>query len=104
MQGENQWAAKVIRTEAEIDPVTKMMAVVARINKLDKQMYTTPLAVGQFVQAKISGVDLEGISVLPRSSVRNESVWVVDKQMYAKALVEVIRNESEFALVKEGLN
>ncbi|GIQ98222.1 MAG: hypothetical protein CM15mP4_0590 [Candidatus Neomarinimicrobiota bacterium] len=33
-----------------------MMAVVARINKLDKQMYTTPLAVGQFVQAKISGV------------------------------------------------
>ena len=103
MQGENQWAAKVIRTEAEIDPVTKMMAVVARINKLDKQMYTTPLAVGQFVQAKISGVDLEGISVLPRSSVRNESVWVVDKQMLMqKRLVEVIRNESEFALVEEG--
>ena len=103
IQGENQWDAKVIRTEAEIDPVTKMMAVVARINKLDKQMYTTPLAVGQFVQAKISGVDLESISVLPRSSVRNESVWVVDKQMLMqKRLVEVIRNESEFALVREG--
>ena len=66
-------------------------------------MYTTPLAVGQFVQAKISGVDLEGISVLPRSSVRNESVWVVDEQMLLqKRLVEVIRNESEFALVEEG--
>ena len=103
MQGENQWTAKVIRTEAEIDPVTKMMAVVAKINKLDKQMYTTPLAVGQFVQAKIFGVDLEGVSVLPRSSVRNESVWVVDKQMLLqKRLVEVIRNESEFALVEEG--
>ena len=103
IQGNNQWPAKVVRTEAEIDPITRMMAVVAKIENVDNQMYTTPLAVGQFVQAKISGIELNRISVLPRSSVRNESVWVVDKQMTMQnRSVEVIRNESEFALIGEG--
>ena len=103
IQGDNQWPAKVIRTEAEIDPITRMMAVVAKIENIDSQMYTTPLAVGQFVQAKISGIELNKISVLPRSSVRNETVWVVDEQMTMQnRSVEVIRNESEFALIGEG--
>ena len=103
IQGNNQWPAKVIRTEAEIDPITRMMAVVAKIENIDNEMFTTPLAVGQFVQAKISGIELNKISVLPRSSVRNETVWVVDDSMTMQnRSVEVIRNESEFTLIGEG--
>ncbi len=103
IQGDNQWPAKVIRTEAEIDPITRMMAVVAKIENINSQMYSTPLAVGQFVQAEILGIELNKISVLPRSSVRNETVWVVDEQMTMQnRSVEVIRNESEFALIREG--
>ncbi len=103
LKGDNQWSAKVIRTEAEIDPITKMMAVIARINNIEEKIHNTPLAVGQFVQAKISGIEIKDITMLPRSSVRNGSVWVVDKQMLMQnRLVEVIRNESEFALVGEG--
>ena len=103
IQGDNQWPAKVIRTEAEIDPITRMMAVVAKIENINSQMYSTPLAVGQFVQAEISGIELDKISILPRSSVRNETVWVVDEQMTMQnRSVEVIRNESEFALIREG--
>ena len=103
IQGENQWSAKVVRTEAEIDPVTRMMAVVAKIDNIDDKMFIKPLAVGQFVQAKISGIEMKNISVIPRSSVRNESAWVVDEQMTMQnRTVEVIRNESEFALIGEG--
>jgi|TARA_B110000438_G_scaffold5582_1_gene5569 RND family efflux transporter MFP subunit len=103
IQGDNKWAAKIVRTEAEIDPVTKMMAVVAKVNNSDKKTFNNPLAVGQFVQAKISGIEIPDISVLPRSSVRNGSVWIVDNQMSMQnRLVEVIRNEDEFALIREG--
>jgi len=103
IQGENQWSAKVVRTEAEIDPITRMMAVVAKIDNIDDKMFTTPLAVGQFVQAKIFGVEIKNISVIPRSLVRNESAWVVDKRMTMQnRSVEVIRNEDEFALIGEG--
>ena len=103
IQGDNKWLAKIVRTEAEIDPVTRMMAVVAKVDNSDRKMFTMPLAVGQFVQAKISGIEISEISVLPRSSVRNESVWVVDNQMLMQnRLVEVLRNEDEFALIGEG--
>ena len=103
IQGDNKWPAKIVRTEAEIDPVTRMMAVVAKVDNSDKKMFTTPLAVGQFVQAKISGIEILNISVLPRSSVRNESVWVVDNQMSMQnRSVDVLRNEDDFALIGEG--
>jgi RND family efflux transporter MFP subunit len=103
IQGNNQWPAKVIRTEAEIDPITRMMAVVAKIENIDNEIFNTPLAVGQFVQAKISGIELNKVSVLPRSSVRNETVWVVDEAMTMQnRSVEIIRNESEFTLIGEG--
>mgnify|MGYP001293638190 FL=1 len=103
IQGDNKWPAKIVRTEAEIDPVTRMMAVVAKVDNSDRKMFTTPLAVGQFVQAKISGIEISEISVLPRSSVRNESVWVVDNEMLMQnRSVEVLRNEDEFALIGEG--
>ena len=103
IQGNNKWPAKIVRTESEIDPVTRMMAVVAKVDNSDRKMFTMPLAVGQFVQAKISGIEISEISVLPRSSVRNESVWVVDNQMLMQnRSVEVLRNEDEFALIGEG--
>ena len=103
IQGDNKWPAKIVRTEAEIDPVTRMMAVVAKVDNSDKKMFTTPLAVGQFVEAKISGIEILNISVLPRSSVRNESVWVVDNQMTMQnRSVDVLRNEDDFALIGEG--
>tara|TARA_Y100000758_G_scaffold38749_1_gene25405 strand:+ start:1002 stop:2126 length:1125 start_codon:yes stop_codon:yes gene_type:complete len=103
IQGDNKWPAKIVRTEAEIDPVTRMMAVVAKVDNSDKKMFTTPLAVGQFVEAKISGIEILNISVLPRSSVRNESVWVVDNQMSMQnRSVDVLRNEDDFALIGEG--
>jgi RND family efflux transporter MFP subunit len=103
IQGDNKWPAKIVRTEAEIDPVTRMMAVVAKVDNSDKKMFTTPLVVGQFVQAKISGIEILDISVLPRSSVRNESVWIVDNQMSMQnRSVDVLRNEDDFALIGEG--
>ena len=103
IQGDNKWPAKIVRTEAEIDPVTRMMAVVAKVDNSDKKMFTTPLVVGQFVEAKISGIEISDISVLPRSSVRNESVWVVDNQMSMQnRSVDVLRNEDDFALIGEG--
>ena len=103
IQGDNKWLGKIVRTEAEIDHITRMMAVVAKIDDSDNKMFTTPLAIGQFVQAKISGIEILNISVLPRSSVRNESVWVVDSlKLLRNRSVEVLRNEDEFALIGEG--
>ena len=99
-QGENFFNGKIIRAEAEVDPSTRMLSVVAEV---DNDL-TYNIVVGQFVQAIISGVEINDVTILPRSSVRNESVWVIDNnlKLYNRS-VEIIRYEREFALVGDGL-
>lgn len=99
-QGENIFDGKIIRAEAEVDPLTRMLSVVAQINN----DVTNNIVVGQFVQAIIYGNEISDVTILPRASVRNESIWVIDKDLKLfNRPVEIVRFESEFALVGEGL-
>ena len=98
--GENKFDGKVIRAESEVDPTTRMLSVVAQI----ENNASRNIAVGQFVQALIFGTEIKNITILPRASVRNESVWVIDKDLVLfNRAVETLRFEREFALVGEGL-
>jgi len=102
--GDIQWPGKITRAEAEIDPITRMLALVVRINNINSVLSAnTPLAIGQFVEATISGTELNDITVIPRTAVRDESVWVVDQDLRLRnRAVEIIRYEDAFALIGEG--
>ena len=95
---------KVVRAEAEVDPITRMLSIVARIDNTPSVSNSNPIAVGQFVQAIIYGIEIPDVVVLPRTAVRDEGVWVVDTSMilYNRS-VEVLRYENEFALIGEGI-
>jgi hypothetical protein len=83
-----------------------MRSVVARIdNGKNFNTNSNPIAVGQFVQAEIQGIEISDIFVLPRNMVRGESIWVVDpKMMLFNRPVNVVRYENEFALIDEGID
>ena len=102
--GDILWQGRITRAEAEIDPITRMLALVARINNINSVLSAnTPLAVGQFVEATISGIELNDITVIPRTAVRDERVWVVDQDLRLRNRpVEIIRYEDAFALIGEG--
>ena len=104
--GNEKLEGRVIRAEAEVDPVTRMRSVVARIdNGKNFNTNSNPIAVGQFVQAEIQGIEISDIFVLPRNMVRGESIWVVDpKMMLFNRPVNVVRYENEFALIDEGID
>ena len=99
-----RWKGNIVRTEAEVDPLTRMLAIVARIdNRKSKATSQTPLAIGQYVSAAINGIEIENVSLIPRTLVRNESVWVVDdKKTLRKRNVEIIRFENENAFIENG--
>ena len=95
---------KVVRAEAEVDPITRMLSIVARIDNTPSVSNSNPIAVGQFVQAIIYGIEIPDVVVLPRTAVRDEGVWVVDTSMILyNRPVEVLRYENEFALIGEGI-
>ena len=94
---------KVIRAEAEINPRTRMLSVVASIVKNEDQGQNLVL-VGQYTQATIYGTKVNDVYVISRNNIRNESLWVVDSNMeLMKRPVNVLRYENEYALVNEGI-
>jgi|TARA_B110000914_G_scaffold225561_1_gene246650 RND family efflux transporter MFP subunit len=100
------WQGKVVRTEGELDPMTRMVHVVARIaNPYDSRQERAPLAVGLFVDATIHGKTISNATVLPRSALRQgNQVLVVDEQDRLRfRTVNVLRLVDDQVYIGEGL-
>ncbi|MGD8341640.1 MAG: efflux RND transporter periplasmic adaptor subunit [Gammaproteobacteria bacterium] len=100
------WTAKLVRTEAEIDPGTRMVYAIARVEgtgQLGDESIGPP--VGLFVEAEIAGRELDDVVVLPRSALRNgEYVLVVDTENRIKLTpVEVLRIYRDNVYITAGL-
>ena len=103
---EHQWPAQVVRTEGELDPQTRMINLVARVEApYAPAAGRAPLAVGLFVDAEIHGRLAKDVAVLPRSAVRPDNqVLVVDSddRLHFRS-VTVLRTVAEQAYISDGL-
>ncbi|MCX2979576.1 efflux RND transporter periplasmic adaptor subunit [Halieaceae bacterium IMCC14734] len=103
---EHHWPAQIVRTEGEIDPLTRMIHLVARVDAPYARVAgRAPLAVGLFVNAEIHGRLAQNVAVLPRSAVRqNDRVLVVDSDSRLQfRSVSVMRTVGELAYIDSGL-
>jgi RND family efflux transporter MFP subunit len=106
---EHTWTGRIVRTEGEIDPRSRMVHVVARIQDpygSDGAGARAPLAVGLFVEAEILGNVAEGVAVLPRAALReNDQVWIVDAESRLRfRTVEPLRSTRSEVVVRSGLS
>lgn len=76
---DHTWEGRVVRTEGELDPQTRMINVVAQVAEpYAVSGQRPPLSVGLFVEAVIQGQTMENIYVVPRSAIQNgEKLYVV---------------------------
>lgn len=105
----HEWTGRVVRTEGEIDSRSRMVNVVARVEKpYDAKDADTrpPLAVGLFVEAEIVGPEAEDVIVVPRYAMREDSkILVVDAndELHSKR-VNVLRIDRDDVLVQGPLD
>lgn len=105
---DSEWIGRVVRTEGEIDPRSRMIHVVARVeHPYDPQgeQAVVPFAVGLFVQAEIEGPEVHDVIVVPRYAMRNDSqILIVDAEnrLYRRQ-VDVLRIDRDQVLVKGPL-
>ena len=104
---EQTWHARLVRTEAEIDPGTRMVYAIARVEgegHFGDESIAPP--VGLFVEAEIAGRELDDVVVLPRSALRNgEFVLVVDTENRIELRpVEVLRIYRDNVYITSGLD
>lgn len=99
----HQWEGEIVRTEGEIDPKTRMVNVVARVEApYARSNGRPPLSVGLFVEADILGSKVEGVSVIPRSALRegNRVLVVSDDDRLSFRDVEVVRLADDDVVIR----
>jgi RND family efflux transporter MFP subunit len=96
------WQGRIVRTEAQIDTMSRMVHVVARV---DNDNADTPLSVGLFVNAEIEGLLAEDVVVLPRAALREGNrVLIVDAEDRLRYReIEPLRLHQDQVLVRAGL-
>ncbi|MCE2390197.1 MAG: efflux RND transporter periplasmic adaptor subunit [Proteobacteria bacterium] len=103
---EQRWEGRVVRTEGEIDPQTRMVNVVARVaDPYGSSGDRAPLSVGLFVEAEILGRSEQNVFVLPRSALRDgDRMLVVDDGMQLRFReVEVLQVSGDQVILRAGL-
>jgi RND family efflux transporter MFP subunit len=101
------WTGRVVRVEGEIDPQTRMVNLVARVDDpyaVPEDSVRPPMVVGLYVEADIGGKTVENAIVLPRAALRgkNRVLVVEDEKLYFRN-VQVLRADSERVVITGGL-
>lgn len=105
---EHQWTGRVVRMEGEIDPLSRMVYAVARVQNpygRGGNRDRPPLSIGMFIEAEIQGHRYEDLVILPRTAMHGENrVAIVDDEDRLRfRMVDVLRTESERILVQSGI-
>lgn len=80
----HEWRGEIVRTDAKIDPRTRMVQLIARVPDpyaAAADDRRPPLAPGLFVEAEILGRQVERALAVPRAALDGpSSIWIVDAQ------------------------
>ena len=104
-----EWGGRIVRTESEIDPVSRMVQVVAEVQDpyaAGSDPRRPPLAVGMYVEAEIEGRAFGNIAVVPRAALRGRNQVLVidpDNRVHFRD-VEILRATTESVFLEGGLS
>ena len=103
-----EWTGRIVRTEAEIDPRSRTVTVVARVEDpygRTPEGPPVPLPIGLFVEAEIHGRSVPDAAVLPTTALReHDTVYVIDDEdrLHFRE-VEVVRALRDQLVIGAGL-
>ena len=102
------WQGRIVRTEGEIDPRTRMVHAVAQVKDpyaRGRDSRRPPLAVGMFVKAEIQGNWVRNVVRMPRTALHEgDVVYVVAAGSRLRfRQVDVLRRERDSVLIRGGL-
>ncbi|NKB68021.1 MAG: efflux RND transporter periplasmic adaptor subunit [Candidatus Latescibacteria bacterium] len=99
----HQWDGRIVRTEGELDPRSRMARLVVEVDDPYGGLAAgiPPLTVGMFVDVAITGRQVEQVRRLPRAALRpGDKVWVAgpDGVLYVRR-ADVVRRMRDVVLV-----
>jgi RND family efflux transporter MFP subunit len=105
-KGKNQtWIGRLERVDGVIDPVTRMINLIAVFKNDFIETDKPNLPIGLFVEAQIDGIILNDIFSIPVNAIsENNEVYIVnnDSELVSRQL-SILKKYSDFVIVKDGL-
>ena len=103
--GLHEWEARIVRVGGEIDPATRMVNLIARVEDPYRAMGDRPpLSVGLFVDAEVVGRSVDSVFEVPRGAlVGVDRVWLVEDDRLTQRQVGILRSDPDVAVVLDGL-
>ena len=103
------WRGRIVRTESEIDSVSRMVHAIAEVRDPyapGSSPNRPPLAVGMYVEAEISGRTARDVAVLPRRALqgRDQVLVLTLEDRLSFRTVDVLRTSTESVMVRAGLD
>jgi RND family efflux transporter MFP subunit len=100
----HRWKGRIVRTQGRIDPVSRMVNVIAEVNSPGLADEEIPLTPGMFVRVEIEGRRLQGAIRVPRHAVHgDDQVWVVrDERLFVRE-VKIVRSDADYAYIVSGI-
>lgn len=97
------WQAKIVRSEGVIDQKSRMSYLVAQVNT--PYASEQPLRFGSYINATISGRELDNAIIVPHHLVKNGKIVVMndDLTLSFKPL-NIIREQNGMVIASQGLN
>ena len=105
-KGKNQtWIGRLERVDGVIDPITRMINLIAVFKNDFIETDKPNLPIGLFVEAQIDGIILKDIFSIPVNAIsENNEVYIVnnDNELVLRQL-SILKKYSDFVIVKDGL-
>ncbi len=104
----HRWDGTVVRMEGEIDPMSRMVYAVARVQNpygRGANPDRPPLGIGMFIEAEILGKRYPDVAVLPRTAMHGENrIAIVDDENRLRfRRVEILRIVSDQVYIQNGI-
>ncbi len=101
----HEWEARIVRVGGEIDPATRMVNLIARVEDPYRAVGARPpLSVGLFVDADVVGRSVDSVFEVPRGAlVGADRLWLVEDGRLALRQVGILRLDPDVAIVSDGL-
>ena len=105
----HEWLGSIVRTESEIDPVSRMVHVIAAVSDPyapSANPNQPPLAVGMYVEAEIEGRLIQNMAAVPRAALRGrDQVLVVSEdERLSFRNVDIFRSTTDVVYLRSGLS
>ena len=106
LAGGSKWQGQVVRTESAIDDSARQLHVVAQVDDPfgEQARGKTPLKIGQYVTAELSGKQLEAALVIPNRAIYQGSyVYIVVDKVLNRRDIRIAWQNQDQAIIETGL-